>query len=166
MKVDSSYDQIETAAQITIKINHKDLSQPIEIPVEELDLTKDVDVERIRESGLYPDGYAINSIDIDGSITFAGRKVRSSGGTKNLSNILFLGGEEPQTFTITIVHEATNSEPTTTISNAMVTSEDYTVSSGETTESSYDFIAQRINNPSYAGSGGGKEEPGDGSEGE
>ncbi len=143
----SHVDKVETAANIYVRISVNDLS--FEIPVSEVDRTKEVDAERVREMGLYPDGYAINGIDVDGSLSFAGNVVRTpQGSTKNLDELLFDDDGVPRTFDITIAHEdpmATDTEATTeSIMHCIVTSSQFSSSSGDTTESSYDFLAQRL----------------------
>lgn len=142
-----NYERVETAANIFVRFKVGDES--FEVPVSEVDLTKDVDAERVREMGLYPDGYAINAIDIDGSLTFAGNQVRTpSGRNRDLDDLLFLEDGSPKVFDITVVHEEPNNpedSETDTIENAIVTSSEYSASSGDTTESSYEFMAQRLN---------------------
>lgn len=146
-----NFERVETAANIyvrlSVEIEGTQLS--FEVPVSEVDMTKDVDVERVRETGLYPDGYAISAIDIDGSITFAGNVVRvPTGEERNLDDLLFKEDGSPRVFDITVAHDNPDGEgpaPTDTIENAILTSSEYSASSGETTESSYEFMAQRLN---------------------
>jgi hypothetical protein len=151
MQQNSDYDRIETAANVEVKINETD-GNKYTIPVSELDMTKEVDIEKVRESGLYPDGYAINAIDVEGSLTFAGAKIRSGPGQSinSLEEVFYKGDGTPETFDVTIVHtlpKDQNSEnPTTTIKRCMLTTREYSVSSEEATETSVDFIAQRIVN--------------------
>ena len=100
--------------------------------------------------GLYPDGYAVNAIDIDGSLTFAGNVVRlPTGGTRDLDELLFEDDGAPKVFDITVVHEnpeeGDGETSTETIENSIVTTSDFSASEGDTTESSYEFMAQRIN---------------------
>lgn len=138
-------DRVETAANIYVRLSGPE-GETFEIPISELDLTKDVDVERIREMGLYPDGYAINAIDVDGSIMFAGDKVRlPDGGTRDLDDILFNDDGTPVIYDITIAHDAGDETDTDTVENCICTSSQYSASSGEATESTYEFIGQRIN---------------------
>lgn len=157
----NTVDRVETAANIYVQLTYltdaaegnggslAENGRTIEVPVSELDLTKEVDMERVRETGLYPDGYAINAIDIDGSLTFAGSVVRDPGGDRiNLDDVLFKDDGTPKTFDISIVHqdaEAGADGSTDTIENAIINSSEYSVSSGESTESSYEFMAQRLN---------------------
>jgi len=148
-------DRVETAANIFVRMSVDNSS--FEVPVSEVDLTKEVDVERVREIGLYPDGYAVNAIDVDGSISFAGNVVRTpNGNERNLDSLLFLEDGSPKVFDITIVHadeenpsdtvggDNPETRNTETIENAIVTTSEYSASSGESTESSYEFMAQRI----------------------
>lgn len=144
-----NFERVESAANIYVRMSVGD--EAFEIPVSEIDFTKDVDVERVREMGLYPDGYAINAVDIDGSLSFAGYEVRlPSGGTRNLDQLLFDDDGSPVVFNITVAHEdptdADAKADTETIANCIVTQSEYSASSGDTTESAYDFMAQRINN--------------------
>jgi len=145
-------DRIETAANIYIRFNvplEGGGNDVFEVPVSDIDLTKEVDVARVREMGLYPDGYAVNAIDVDGSLSFAGNVVRlPSGSTHDLDDLLFKDDGSPVVFDITIVHEEPDggeTADTDTIENTIVTSSEFSSSSGDPTESSYDFMAQRVN---------------------
>lgn len=142
------FEQVETAANIYVRFSAD--GETFEVPISDIDFTKDVDVERVREMGLYPDGYAINAIDIDGSLSFAGNEVRTpSGANQNLDDLLFDDDGSPIVFNITVAHEDPGNPEiqadTDTIVNVIVTSSEYSASSGETTESNYDFMAQRLN---------------------
>jgi hypothetical protein len=158
----NTVDRVETAANIYVQLSLESDQRPgdvdgaltFEIPVSELDLTKEVDIERVRETGLYPDGYAINAIDIDGSISFAGHVVRVPGETDtyDLDSLLFHGDTgTPKVFNISVVHETTDVQgesPDTnvdTIENCIINSSEYSASSGDSTESSYEFMGQRMN---------------------
>lgn len=156
----NTINRVETAAniyvQLTIEVGDEVVS--FEVPVSELDLTKEVDVERVRETGLYPDGYAINGIDIDGSLSFSGHVVRVPDltDTYDLDELLFNDDGTPRIFDVSVVHEADDvvnetSGNVDTIENCIVTSSNYNASAEETTESSYEFIGQRMN-PSGSGS--------------
>lgn len=140
-------DKVETAANIYVRIQESD-NNTYEIPASEIDRTKEVDAERVREMGLYPAGYAINSIDVDGSITFPGSKIETSDGTKNLDEVLFDDNGIPITFNITIAKEDPMNpqagEDTETLTNCIMTTSEYSASSGESTESSFDFMAERM----------------------
>jgi len=143
-----NYEQIETAANIYVRIRTGEES--FEIPVSDIDFTKDVDAERVREMGLYPDGYAINAIDVDGSLSFAGSKVRvPDGSRRDLDDILFKDNGSPEVFDITVAHEdptdADAEADTDTLVNVILTSSEFSSSSGDPTESNYDFMCQRIN---------------------
>jgi hypothetical protein len=152
----NTIDRIETAANIHVEITVGEGSdrQNFVIPVSEVDLTKEVDIGRVREVGLYPDGYAINSIDIDGSLTFSGHLVRvpDETTTHDLDDLLFRSDGTPRIFEISIVHEATDGatgddvgEATDTVENCIINSSEYSASAEETTESSYEFMGQRLN---------------------
>ena len=149
----SNFERVESAANIFVRLSHG--GSTFEIPVSEIDFTKDVDIERIREMGLYPDGYAINAIDVDGSLSFAGNKVRKpNGGTADLDDLLFDGEGAPEVFDITVVHQAPDNAVedggnqsgtnTDTLENCIVTQSEFSASSEESTESSYEFMAQRV----------------------
>ena len=148
----SNFERVESAANIFVRLSHG--GQTFEIPVSEIDFTKDVDIERVREMGLYPDGYAINAIDVDGSLSFAGSKVRKpNGGTANLDDLLFDDEGAPEVFDITVVHQAPedavedgtgSGTDTDTLENCIVTQSEFSASSEESTESSYEFMAQRV----------------------
>ena len=147
----NTIDRVETAANITVQISYSEAGSrdTLEIPVSEVDVTKEVDIERVRESGMYPNGYAINSIDIDGSISFAGNVVRVPGSskTKSLDELLFKDDGTPKVFDVSIIHEnPENGDATTdTIENAIMNSSQYNASAGDSTESSYEFMGQRFN---------------------
>jgi len=147
MDAPNNLDKVESAANIFVRLAVD--GQSFEIPVSEVDFTKEVDIERVREMGLYPDGYAINAIDVDGSLSFAGSVVRlPNGKTKNLDDLLFDDEGSPIVFDTTIVHEdpeGEGSDDTDTLENCIVTTSEFSASSEESTESSYEFMAQRVN---------------------
>lgn len=146
-KPSTQVDKVETAANIYVRIQESDGTQ-YEIPASEIDRTKEVDAERVREMGLYPAGYAINSIDVDGSVTFPGSKIETTEGTKNLDEVLFDDNGIPIPFNLTIAKEDPMNKQaeadTETLTNCIMTTSEYSASSGESTESSYDFMAARI----------------------
>ena len=150
------YDQIETAAHITVKFSELlDQGQDgkgatnVEIPVSELDLTEEVDVEMVRETGLYPDGYAVNAIDVSGSLSFAGNKVRADSTTTTLGDMFFDDNGIPVVFNINIVHGIDHQDggdhTVETVEKCLLTTREYNVSSGDPTETSLDFVAKRVN---------------------
>jgi hypothetical protein len=141
MDTPENFDRIETAANVTVQLTGEDGT--IELPVSSVDRTKEIDIDRVRESGVYPDGYGINGIDVDGSLSFAGSKARSpSGEVSSLDDLLYDSNGVPLPFNIEITHDLEGDSET--IEEAIVVSDGYSVNSGETSETSYDFIAQRI----------------------
>jgi hypothetical protein len=151
------YDQIETAAHITVSFDElldQDQSGKgatnVEIPVSELDLTEEVDVEMVRETGLYPDGYAVNAIDVSGSLSFAGSKVRRQNGSiTTLNDMFFDDNGIPTVFNINITHGVNHdegeSDPVETVEKCLLTTREFNVSSGDPTETSLDFVAKKVN---------------------
>lgn len=143
----NSDDFVETAANIYVRLVVD--GNVFEVPVSEVDRTKEVDVERVREMGLHADAFAINAIDIDGSITFAGSRVRvPNGANKDLDDLLFNEEGEPRVFNVTIAKEDPENPDTEarteTIAQCIVTNSNFSSSTGEATESSYEFVGTRL----------------------
>lgn len=154
------FDQVESMANIYVELvlpaeGEDDSASKHEVPVAELDVTKEVDIERIREGGLRPDGYAINSIDVDGSITFSGHTIRvtspESNAQYNIGSLLMDGDGVPKPFDVQIIHQQEDvsdnekNARVTTIQNCIINTHEYSGSSGDTTETSFEFIGQRVN---------------------
>lgn len=119
----------ESAADIVVNVGAE------EVVVETLSVTKNVDVETIYGSGqTLPDGYAINQVSYEGDMTCKGNR-------QSLDDHFFdANGIPKEVDSITITH-ADNTD--TVFYSIIVTSEGYEVSSGETTETSYEFIAMK-----------------------
>jgi hypothetical protein len=106
-----------------------------EVVVESLSVTKNVDVEAIYGSGrVFPDGYAIHQVSYEGTMTCAGNR-------QDLNSKFFDVNGIPEVLdSISITH--LNGE-LTEFHDILVTSEGYEVNTGETTETTYQFIAMR-----------------------
>jgi len=150
MVQNQNFDRIESSADISLSVSlpagvaededaDEGRSLP-EIPISTLDMTKEVDVSQIRESTLKANGYSVNSISYDGSMTFAGHKVRSPNGNEyELDDVLFDDEGVPRPCTITILHETDGS--TDTLKDVLATTKSYEVGEESETETSYDFVA-------------------------
>ncbi|WP_229380150.1 hypothetical protein [Haloterrigena salifodinae] len=104
-----------------------------EVVVESLSVTKNVDIETIYGSGkTLPEGYAINQVSYEGSMSCKGNR-------QDLDSAFFDSNGIPQVLgSITITHLDGGE---TAFYDILVTSEGYEVNSGETVETSYEFIA-------------------------
>lgn len=118
----------ESAADITISIGES------EEVVESLSVTKNIDVETIYGSGqTLPSGYAINQVSYEGDMTLKGEKFE-------LEDMFFeaSGGVPKVADGITISHFDGSS---TSYNDIIVINEGYEVNSGETTETTFEFVA-------------------------
>lgn len=117
----------ESAADISVSVGDE-----TNLTVEQLSLTKEIDIEQIYGSGqTLPDGYAINQISYQGSIEINGNR-------QDLEKTLFDGNGIPTEFTVTVTHFDGTS---TNFSECLITSEGWEMSSGESTTTTYELIA-------------------------
>ena len=120
-------DRKEAAADIIVSLENEG-----EIVVEQLSLTKEVDIETIYGSGrTLPDAYSINQVSYQGSMELMGNKLE-------LEEQLFDNNGIPVDVTINITHF--NGE-LTSFTQVLATSEGYEMSAGETTTTSFEFVA-------------------------
>mgnify|MGYP006277666111 FL=1 len=119
----------ESAADIVVTVGSE------EVVVETLNVSKNVDVETTYGSGqTLPDGYAINQVSYEGDMTCKGQKF-------DLERHFFDGNGIPKVLdAITISHLDGSSS---SYQQIIVTSEGYEMSSGETVETSFEFIAMK-----------------------
>lgn len=122
-------DRKESTADITVSVGDE------EVVVESLTVTKDVDIETIYGSGqTLPDGYAINQVSYEGDLTCMGNR-------QDLEDHFFDDNGIPEILdSITITHLDGSS---TSFQDILITSDGYEVSSGDTTETTFDFIAMK-----------------------
>lgn len=117
----------EAAADITVSVN-----SDTDIVVETLSLTKEIDIETIYGSGrTMPDGYSINEVSYQGSMELMGNRLE-------LEEQLFDDNGIPEEATITVSHFDGGS---TVYTEVLTTSEGYEMDAGETTTTSFEFIA-------------------------
>lgn len=120
-------DRKESAADITISIDSE-----TDIVVESFSVTKDIDIETIYGSGrVLPAGYSINQISYEGSMELQGNRL-------DLEETLFDGNGIPEEATINVTHF---DDTPTSFTQVLATSEGYEMSQGESTTTTYEFIA-------------------------
>lgn len=120
-------DRKESAADIVVSVEDRE-----DVVVEQLSVTKEIDIETIYGSGrTLPDGYSINQISYQGSMELQGNKL-------DLQDVLFDGNGLPEGVTINITHF---DETLTSFTEVLATNEGWEMSSGESTTTSYEFIA-------------------------
>lgn len=119
----------ESAADITVSVGDE------EVVVESLSVNKSVDVETIYGSGqTLPDGYSINQVSYDGDMTCKGNR-------QDLEDTFFDENGIPIVLdAITITHRDGG---TTVFYEVILTSDGYEMNSGETVETSFEFIAMK-----------------------
>ncbi|QSG06404.1 hypothetical protein [Halapricum desulfuricans] len=119
----------ESAADITVTIGEE------EVVVETLSVTKNVDVETIYGSGqTLPDGFSINQVAYEGDMSCKGNKM-------DLEEKFFDEHGIPKVLdAITVSHFDGSSSA---LQEIIVTSEGYEMNSGETTETSFSFLAMK-----------------------
>lgn len=109
-----------------------------EVVVETLSFTKDIDVEAIYGSGqTIPNGYTIGQVSYEGEMECQGNK-------QDINGHFFDGNGIPTVLdSITVTH-LNGTE--TAFYEVLCTSEGYEVSDGETTSTTYEFMAMRKGN--------------------
>jgi hypothetical protein len=119
----------ESAADIKVTVGEE------EVVVETLSVTKNVDVETIYGSGqTLPDGFSINQVSYEGDISCKGNK-------HDLEDKFFDENGIPKVLdAITITHLDGSS---TAFQQIILITEGYEMSSGETTETSFEFVAMK-----------------------
>jgi len=119
----------ESAADITVSVGTE------EVVVETLTVNKNVDVETIYGSGqTLPDGYSINQVSYEGDMTCKGNR-------QDLEDSFFDTNGIPVVLdSITITHADGG---TTAFYEVILTSDGYEMNSGETVETSFEFIAMK-----------------------
>jgi len=123
-------DRKESAADIVINVDE------YEMTVESLSVSKNVDVETIYGSGKkLPDGYAINQISYEGDFTLKGNLTDLEGRFFDQET-----GVPKIVDAIVITHLDGGS---TSYQEILCTSSGYEVNSGETTETTFEFVAMK-----------------------
>lgn len=121
----------ESAADIVVSVGE---NFP-EVVVESLSVTKNVDVETLYGSGqTLPDGYSINQVSYEGSMTCKGNR-------QDLDEAFFDENGIPRVLSAITITHLDGGE--TSLMEILVTSEGYEMNSGETVETSYEFIAMK-----------------------
>ena len=117
----------ESAADIVISVNSEN-----DIVVDRLSLTKEIDIETIYGSNrTMPDAYSINQVSYQGTMELMGNRL-------DLEEELFDGNGIPKEATITVTHY---DDSATDFTQVLATSEGWEMDSGETTTTSFEFIA-------------------------
>lgn len=117
----------ESAADITVSVANRD-----DVVVEQMTLTKEIDIETIYGSGrTMPDGYAVNQVSYQGTMELVGNKL-------DLEQQLFDENGIPQEATINITH---HNDELTSFTQVLATSEGWEMNSGESTTTTFEFIA-------------------------
>lgn len=117
----------ESAADIIVSVEDED-----DVVVDSISLTKEIDIEALYGSGrTLPDAYSVNQISYQGSMELMGNKLE-------LEEQLFDSNGIPVEATVNITHF--NGE-LTSFTQVLCTSEGYEMSSGDTTTTSFEFIA-------------------------
>lgn len=120
-------DRKESAADIKVA-----LGDETKIVVERLSVTKNIDISTIYGSGrVMPDAYSIDQISYQGNMELMGNKL-------DLEDKLFDGNGIPKEATLNITHF---DDSLTSFTEVLATSEGYEMNAGETTTTSFDFIA-------------------------
>jgi hypothetical protein len=120
-------DRTESAADVVVS-----LGDETDIVVERLTVSKDIDIEQIYGSNrTLPDSYAINQVSYQGTVELQGNRL-------DLEEQMYDRNGIPEEFEITITH--LNGEATV-YGQCLVTSEGWEMSSGESTTTTFEFVA-------------------------
>lgn len=117
----------ETAADIYVQVGEERLA------VTQLSVTKDISIDEIYGAGnMMPSGFGVQNISYSGDMAIPGNR-------KDLEDKFFDDNGVPVTgVSVTITHR--NGE-STVYNDILVTSEGWEMNDGETTETSFEFIA-------------------------
>ena len=120
-------DRKEAAADIVVNVGDE------QVPVEQLSFDKEIEIDEIYGAGnIIPSGFAVNKINYSGNMSVKGNK-------KDLEDKFFDGNGVPKILnSITVSHLDGGS---TSFDSALVTNQGYEVTSGETTETAFEWIA-------------------------
>ncbi len=120
-------DRKESAADIRVNVGEE------EIAVEQLSVSKDIEIETIYGAGnIIPSGFAINRIEYGGNMTIKGNK-------KDLERHFFDSNGVPKVLPAIVITHLDGSP--TSYDTVLVTNQGYEVTSGETTETAFEFVA-------------------------
>lgn len=120
-------DRKEAAADIVVNVGNE------QVAVEQLSFTKDIEIDTIYgASNIIPSGYAITEMSYSGNMSIKGNK-------KDLEDKFFDSNGVPEILqSITVTHLDGSS---TSFDSVLVTNQGYEVTSGETVETEFEWIA-------------------------
>ncbi len=122
----------ESAADIRVNVGSE------QVPVEQLSVSKDIEIETIYGAGnIIPSGFAINRIEYTGNMSIKGNK-------KDLEGKFFDDNGVPMVLQSIIITHLDGED--TSYDTVLVTSQGYEVTSGETTETSFEWVAMSKDN--------------------
>lgn len=125
-------DRKESAADIYVALGTAGDNNTAEIVVERLSVTKNIDISEIYGSGrTLPDGYSIDQISYQGTMELMGNKL-------DLDQKMFDSDGVPVEAIINITHF---DDSLTSFTGVLATSEGWEMNAGETTTTTYEFIA-------------------------
>lgn len=125
-------DRKESAADIYVALGTDGEDNTSEIVVERLSVTKEIDISQIYGSGrMLPDGYSINQISYQGTMELQGNRL-------DLDEKLFDSDGVPNEAIINITHF---DDSLTSFTGVLATSEGWEMNAGQTTTTTYEFIA-------------------------
>jgi hypothetical protein len=120
-------DRKEAAADIVVNVGNE------QVPVEQLSFDKEIEIDEIYGAGnIIPSGFAVNKINYSGNMSVKGNK-------KDLEEKFFDDNGVPDVLEAIVVTHLDGGA--TSFDTVLCTSEGYEVTSGETTETSFDWIA-------------------------
>lgn len=132
----NSVDRIESAADITLIIGD------VEVPIAELDRTKEVEVTQHRQSSLKAMGYSVDMIEYSGSASFMGSRISGPDGRRRLDDLIYDDEGAPVPVdAIVIEHELEGEDEV--FEDVLFVSDGYSVSEESASETAYDWVAMR-----------------------
>lgn len=120
-------DRKESAADIVVNVGSE------QVAVEQVSFSKEIEIDEIYGAGnILPSGFAVNQVSYSGNMSVKGNK-------KDLESKFFDSSGVPKPLEAIVVTHLDGGS--TSFDTVLCTSEGYEVNSGETTETSYDWIA-------------------------
>lgn len=129
----NTVDQIETAADIEVVVDD------VRVPVSEVDVTKDIEMEEVRHNALKANGISVTEISYSGSLSFHGYRITGPDGRETLDDLLYDDAGIPVPCQLVIYHDLEGDDEV--YEDVFFQSKDYSGSETENTETNYDWIA-------------------------
>jgi len=132
----NSVDRIEAAANITLVVDG------VEVPIHQLDRTKEIELTQVRQNSLKANGVSIKSIDYSGSATFKGSQVSGPDGRRKLDDLIYDDEGAPVAVDAIVIQQDLHGD-SERYEDVFFVSDGYETQTDQESETSYDWVAMR-----------------------